>query len=91
MRYPNGSESVLSHGYFAQIVKVRGAICTDGKARTAYVTGQPDTVWTVPAKVRVKGKTVSGFLTMAPTYKPNVLEGYIFISNKFGKNGHLLP
>ena len=42
--------------------KVR-AVCPDRKVRTATVTGEPTTVWTVPARVSAYGRTVSGFIT----------------------------
>ena len=35
-------------------------LCSDGIVRTATVTGEPDTVWTVPARVSVHGRTVTG-------------------------------
>jgi len=91
MKYDNGSQPILSSGPFSQLVRVLNCPCSDGKVRSVRVTGQPDTVWTVPASTRVRGKTVTGFLTMAPTYKEVVKEGYVFHSNKFGKNGNLLP
>jgi len=91
MKYPNGSESILSHGPFAQLLKVKNAICEDNKPRIATITGQPDTFFSIPASVKAQGKTITGFLSMAPTYKPNVLEGYIFTANKYGKNGAVIP
>jgi hypothetical protein len=91
MRYPNGSVSVLSPGPWAQLLAVKHCPCSDGVARRARVTGQPDTFFSIPASVQVKGKTVSGFLTNSPTYIKGVKEGYIFIAVSYGKNGHLLP
>lgn len=41
------------------------AVCPDGKVRTATITGEPTTVWTVPARVSAHGRTVSGFVTAA--------------------------
>lgn len=90
MKYANGSESVMSRGPWLQLLAVRKALCDDGVARHAVVTGQPDTAWTVPAMVRVRGKSVTGFLTMAETYKDETLEGYVFHANKFGKNGNVI-
>lgn len=91
MKYPNGSESVLSPGPFAQLLKVKNVPCTDGKTRTATITGEPQTFSTIPARVHAHGKTVSGFLTMSPTYKEGVKEGYIFYPYTYMKNGKILP
>jgi hypothetical protein len=100
MKHDNGSESVMSQGPWAQLVAVRKAVCSDGKSRYAKITGQPDTFFSVPASVQVRykpegskytvRKTVTGFITMASTYKDGVKEGYEFVANRFGKNGHLL-
>jgi hypothetical protein len=84
MKYPNGSESVLSPGPFAQLIKVLNCPCSDGESRTIRRIGVPDTAFSAPGDTRVKGKTVTGFVTCDE-------EGYIFIANEFGKNGHLLP
>jgi hypothetical protein len=90
MKFENGSESILSTGPFSQLIRVLNCPCSDGKVRSVRVTGQPTTAFTVPASTRVNGKTVTGFLTMAPTYKEGVKEGYVFHANSYGKNGSLL-
>ena len=90
MKYANGSEPVFSCGPWAQLIAVRKALCDDDVARYARVIGQPDTAWTIPARVNVRGKSVTGFLTMTETYKDKTEEGYAFHANKFGKNGHLI-
>lgn len=84
MTCPNGSTPVLSRGPCAQLVGVQHCPCSDGRARRVYSIGQPDTYFSAPGKVRVRGKTVTGFVTCDES-------GYKFIANKFGKNGHLLP
>ncbi len=38
-------------------------LCVDGKVRTATVTGSADTWFSLPARVKVNGKTVSGFIS----------------------------
>jgi hypothetical protein len=38
------------------------ALCADGKRRSALITKDADTFFTVPARVSYKGKTVTGFL-----------------------------
>lgn len=62
MTYPNGSETILSPGPWKQIIQVRKAICPDGRARTTCRVGIPDTYFSLPAAVRINGRTVSGFL-----------------------------
>lgn len=37
-------------------------LCADGTTRTASITAPPETMWTVPASVRVARKTVHGWL-----------------------------
>jgi hypothetical protein len=48
---------------YSRLIKVTGALCEDGVRRTATVTGEADTFFSVPARVSAKGKTVSGFLS----------------------------
>jgi hypothetical protein len=91
MLYPNGSIAVISHGPWAQLIAIKHCLCSDGRTRFARITGQPDTFFSVPASVKVQGKRVTGFVTMAPTYREGVKEGYIFQANQFGKNAALLP
>jgi hypothetical protein len=61
------------------------ALCVDGRIRSARVTGEPDTWFSCPASVKVRGKTVSGFLVFD---RGEQLE---FIAYSYGKNGSLLP
>ncbi len=44
--------------------KVEGAKCPDGVSRTAFVTGEADTYFSLPAYVHHKSKRVKGFLTV---------------------------
>lgn len=46
-------------------VKAVNCLCPDGKRRTVAITGQPDTWFSTPARVQVKGLSVSGFITSA--------------------------
>jgi len=39
-------------------------LCSDGQVRAATLASTPDTFFSVPASVRVKGKTVSGYMTV---------------------------
>ncbi len=83
------------------------AICPDGIIRCFRITGQADTFFSIPAQVRYKGKTVTGFITTCHTIagKKRITSGwknyegdytdiwdeYEFCPNKFGKNGNLFP
>lgn len=80
----NGSTSYLTPGPWASLAKVANCPCEDGRRRTVYVTGQPDTFFSAPAQTRVKGKTVTGYLTTIHD------GGYEFRANAFGKNADLL-
>ena len=73
------------------------AVCSDDKVRTLKrLASTADTFFSVPAAVTVKGKTVSGYVTVqtvegwsTPTDDdPAVVR---FIAYKYGKNGALLP
>lgn len=61
------------------------AICTDGVVRTAVITNHPDTFFSVPARVKAFGKTVTGFVT-----RDEFTEQVEFIANSFGKNGYVI-
>lgn len=45
------------------LAKVQNCPCEDGKPRTVYITGQPDTYFSQPAATRVKGRYVAGYVT----------------------------
>ena len=66
---------------------VKHCLCPDGKRRLATITSEPDTFFSVPARVQYKGKTVSGFVTGRETddYQPDME----FIPYTYGKNGAL--
>jgi len=73
------------------------ALCTDGKVRSlARIATTADTFYSVPAAVKVKGRTVSGYVTVecrsgssVPTDDdPAVVR---FVAYSYGRNGHLLP
>ncbi len=83
MEYPNGSVAVMSPGPWSHLVGVKHCMCSDGKARRVYGIGTPDTMFSAPGKVKVRGKTVTGFITCDE-------KGYTFHSNKWGKNGNLI-
>jgi len=73
------------------------AVCSDGKVRSlARIAQTADTFFSVPAAVKVKGRTVSGYVTVecrsgssVPTDDdPTVVR---FVAYSYGRNGHLLP
>ena len=70
--------------------KVTKALCSDGVRRTAWITADAATFFSIPARVKVKGKTVSGFVTSVPGgYESE--DDYAFTAYEYGKNGRLLP
>jgi hypothetical protein len=53
---------ILGRGPWAQLVGYRDVLCPDGRRRTVRV-GVPDSFFSAPGRVQVRGKTVSGFVT----------------------------
>lgn len=84
------SEPVYTKIWGYEVLKaVRRALCPDGKRRYVRITGQPDTMFSVPGQVKVGRVTVTGFVTVDSNAEGG--PEYHFTANKFGKNGHLLP
>jgi len=72
-----------NHGQLPSLVKaIRKCPCEDGVARTAYIAGQPDTYFSVPAIVNVGKVSVTGFVAITTE------AGYYFIASKYLKNHH---
>lgn len=69
-------------------IAVHNCLCSDGKRRYVWLTGHADTFFSIPASVKVQGKSVSGFVTTVEGSDP---VDYEFHANIYGKNGHLLP
>jgi hypothetical protein len=69
-------------------VAVQKALCADGVRRYARITSEPDTFFSIPAQVKVQGKTVSGFITGRE--RDDGESDYSFVAYSYGKNGHLL-
>lgn len=69
--------------------KVTKCLCSDGVRRTAWITSEADTYFSIPARVKVKGKTVSGYVTGRETedLKPDSE----FRQYLYAKNANLLP
>jgi hypothetical protein len=63
---------------------VTHALCSDGKRRYARITGQPDTYSTIPAHVKVRGFSVSGWIVADE-------DDYHFVASVQGKNYNMLP
>ena len=68
---------------------VTHALCADGRRRYARITADADTYFSIPAQVKVRGKTVSGFITGCEA--SNGAQDYMFRAVKYGKNYALLP
>jgi hypothetical protein len=63
---PNAYDVVaeaVTVGHFYITTKYSNVLCPDGVRRTVRVTREPDTFFTHPGRVSVKGKTVTGFVT----------------------------
>ena len=64
-------------------------LCSDGKWRTAITSSEPDLCFSLPARVRVKGTTVSGYV-MVDTIRFDE-PTYIFMQYNDRKNYNALP
>lgn len=65
--------------------KIEGVTCQDGARRTFYPTAEPDTFFSQPGYVVVKGKKVSGAFYSGDYRTPPT-----FHANLKGKNAHLI-
>jgi len=43
-------------------------LCSDGKIRAAELAESPDTFFSTPARIRINGKTVTGYMTIEETW-----------------------
>ena len=74
-------------------------LCADGHYRTAYTAQSADTWFSLPARVKVKGKTVSGYVTTADWEHVEIQDGhgsaratgYVFHPYLYRKNHAMLP
>ena len=68
------------------------ALCSDGKVRSVRFSngGHADTFFSIPGSVRVKGRTVTGYVSLE-TNEGTEPETVRFHSYTYGKNGSLLP
>ena len=75
---------ILRGGVWQIPYKATHVMCADGKERTATLTREPDTSFTIPGNIKVKGKTVTGFVWVN-------LEGELeFSADSWRKNAGLL-
>lgn len=82
--YTNGSVALRTPFPFAQLSKIKSCpILGSTVKRTAVITGQPDTYFSIPARIKYKQKTISGYVTFNE-------EGYYFVAYRHGKNCHVL-
>ena len=67
--------------------KITNVLCPDGRYRTARTAIEPVTLWSIPARVSVKGKTVSGWAVSTTTEDGREL--YLFAPHPNGRNAHV--
>lgn len=66
------------------------AMCSDGKVRAIKrIAPTPDTFFSIPASVTVKGKTVAGYVT-TDTVGDDEISTVKFIAYTYRKNGNLI-
>lgn len=94
-RYAAGTELTQSMPWG---LYVRGRVlCADGRVRAlARIAPTADTFFSVPAAVKVKGKTVSGYVTveaMSGSSVDTLQDPAVarFMAYSYGKNADLLP
>lgn len=64
---PDANGAIVLHSVWMGGKPIAGVCnCPSGEygRRMAYVTGEPDTWFSIPAAIQVKGKRINGFLTM---------------------------
>lgn len=68
------------------------ALCADGIVRTATATAEADTFYTVPARVKVRGITVTGHVFARPGYEVEDNGGpvYAFSAYSYRKNAAVI-
>lgn len=98
MEYGYGTSLVMERGPFACGFESARAMCSDGIVRNVRFAngGIADTFFSIPGRVSVKGKTVSGFVTVETAEgwstetegDPAVVKFYAFTHRA---NGALLP
>jgi hypothetical protein len=69
------------------------AVCGDGFVRRARICGEATTVWTLPARITIKGKTVTGHLTCDEEATGNEERPFVEVwrFHCLGKNADIVP
>ncbi len=62
---------------------VRDALCEDGRRRTAYLGPDADTFFSWPARVKIEGKWVKGFVGAAHDADGVTLDDTAFTAYKY--------
>jgi hypothetical protein len=92
-----GLDTWVSSSYPFGLYAGAQVLCSDGRVRKcARIASTADTFFSVPAAVKVAGKTVSGYVTIEALSglstetedDPAVVK---FVAYTYGKNGDLLP
>src|SRR6185295_2450812 len=65
-------------------------LCSDGRIRTATATGEADTFYTIPARLSVRGRTVSGHVYTRESWDETG-PLYRFSASSYRKNADALP
>jgi hypothetical protein len=75
--------------FYRRMVRVEDCLCPDGVRRTARITGEPDTFFSIPASVKVRGVRVSGFVAGRETEEGE--RDYEFLPYTYRKNAWVFP
>ena len=83
----DGQSKFYTFGSWHIPYKQTNVLCSDGRSRVVWFNGQePDTYFSQPGKVYVKGKAVTGFVSY-----DFESDRWVFMAYSYRKNGHLLP
>ena len=81
--HPNGSICFRTFPPNDNLSKVKNCPVAGTVLRlTAVVSGEPDTWFSIPAKIQYKKKKISGFITSKD-------DGFYFVPYQYGKNYHV--
>lgn len=67
---PKGAKIHRTPAPFSSLAAIENCNCEDGKRRYVRITGEPDTFFSVPARITYKGKTISGFVSYDDDNEP---------------------
>lgn len=66
-------------------------LCADGIIRAASMAQTADTFFSIPASIRVNGKTVTGYCTTAQNYQGQTVYTFRHHNNQQDKFPHVWP